>query len=228
MLPKPVVVEEHDRELDALLHGGDQLLRHHQIRAVADDHVDLALRRGHAHAQPAGNLVAHARVAVFEVVALRIARAPQLVQVAGQAAGGADDDVARPERRVEQRRCTSRLAERRRRPARATTRSTSASHAAVELADAPRCSRRGTRYPASARRELLERARASPTSGSARCLPASSSATLMATKRDVRVLERRLRRRREVAEARADDDDDIGLARQPVRGERARAPIAPS
>jgi hypothetical protein len=42
-----------------------------------------------------GDLVAHARVAVFHVVALRISRAPQLVQVAGHAARRGDDDVAR-------------------------------------------------------------------------------------------------------------------------------------
>jgi hypothetical protein len=33
---------------------------------------------------------------VLDVVALRVARAPQLVQVAGHRTRGADDDVARP------------------------------------------------------------------------------------------------------------------------------------
>ena len=75
--------------------GGDELLGHHQVGAVADHHEHLALRVGHLHAQPAGDLVAHARVAVLDVVALRVARAPELVQVAGHAARGADDDVAR-------------------------------------------------------------------------------------------------------------------------------------
>ena len=40
--------------------------------------------------RPAGDLVAHARVAVLEVVGLGVLGAPQLQQVAGQAARGAD------------------------------------------------------------------------------------------------------------------------------------------
>src|SRR5690606_35214643 len=42
-----------------------------------------------------GDLVAHAGVAVLDVVALRIAGTPQLVQLAGHRPGGAHDDVAR-------------------------------------------------------------------------------------------------------------------------------------
>ena len=76
-------------------HGGDELLGHHQVRAVADHHEHLAVRRGQLDPEPAGDLVAHAGVAVLDVVALRVAGPPQLVQVAGQRAGGADDDVAR-------------------------------------------------------------------------------------------------------------------------------------
>ena len=41
------------------------------------------------HAQRAGDLVAHARVAVLEVVLGRVRRAPELVQLARQAAGSA-------------------------------------------------------------------------------------------------------------------------------------------
>ena len=53
-------------------------------------------RDGQLHPEPARHLVAHAGVAVLHVVALRVAGPPQLVQVAGQRAGRADDDVPRP------------------------------------------------------------------------------------------------------------------------------------
>ena len=77
-----VVLHQHHDELDALLHGGDQLAGHHQVRPVADQDEHLAVRRvparalvqGHLHAQPAGDLVAHAGVAVLDVVALRVPR----------------------------------------------------------------------------------------------------------------------------------------------------------
>jgi hypothetical protein len=74
-----VVVDENDRQLVALLDRGDDLAREHQVGAVADEHVDVPLGGGHFHAEPAGDLVAHARVAVLDVVALRVARAPELV-----------------------------------------------------------------------------------------------------------------------------------------------------
>ena len=94
-----VVVDEHDRQLQPLLDAVTSSPEQHQVGAVADQHVDLALGRGHLHAEPAGDLVAHARVAVLDVVALRVARAPELVQVAGHRARGADDDVGRRRRR---------------------------------------------------------------------------------------------------------------------------------
>ena len=93
-----MVLHQHDDELDALLDRGHQLLGHHQVRAVADHDEDVPVRvRGvehrHRRAQPPGDLVAHAGVAVLDVVALRVPGAPQLVQVARHRAGGADDDV---------------------------------------------------------------------------------------------------------------------------------------
>ena len=84
-----VVLHEHDHELDPLGHRGRQLARQHQVRAVADHHEHLALGRGELDAHPARDLVAHARVAVLDVVALRVARPPQLVQVARHRAGRA-------------------------------------------------------------------------------------------------------------------------------------------
>ena len=48
----------------------------------------------HLHAEAAGDLVAHAGKAVFEVVAAGRAGLPELVQLARQAARRADHDVA--------------------------------------------------------------------------------------------------------------------------------------
>ena len=90
-----VVVDEHDRDLDPFRDRRHEVAGQHEVRAVADHHVDLALGCGELDADPAGDLVAHARVAVLDVVALaeRIARPPELVQVAGRGAGGAHDDA---------------------------------------------------------------------------------------------------------------------------------------
>ena len=99
-------------------------------------------------------------------------------------------------------------------------RSTSASHAACDardrLAYTPR-SRASRRARGSSSSSI---ARASPTSGSAPCLSASNSATLIVDEADVRVLERGLRRGGEVAQPRADADHEVGLAREEVRRRR--------
>ena len=81
--------------LNALLQSGDEFLRHHQVGAVAHHHVDLALGGRHLGADAAGDLVAHAGVAVLEVESAGLFRAPEFVQVAGQAARGADHHVFR-------------------------------------------------------------------------------------------------------------------------------------
>jgi hypothetical protein len=69
--------------------------------AVADHHEHVAVRGREPDAQAAGDLVAHRRVAVLDVVALRVARPPQLVEVARHRARGADDDVPRGARGVD-------------------------------------------------------------------------------------------------------------------------------
>ena len=67
----------------------------HQVTAVADQHDDLVLGPRQLHAEAAGDLVAHAGIAVFQVVAADLPRLPQLVQFAGQPAGGAHHDGVR-------------------------------------------------------------------------------------------------------------------------------------
>ena len=92
-----MVLHQHDDQLDALLHGGDELLGHHQVGAVADHDEHVAVLAASSDrqldAEPAGDLVAHAREAVLDVVALAVAGAPQLVQVAGHRSRRADHDV---------------------------------------------------------------------------------------------------------------------------------------
>ncbi|MBV8662193.1 MAG: hypothetical protein JO107_03730, partial [Hyphomicrobiales bacterium] len=87
-----VVVDDDDQLAAEHQRGGD-LGVHHQIGAVADDDDHFALRQRQLDADAAGDLVAHAGIAVFDVIAERRARLPELVQFAGQPAGGADDDV---------------------------------------------------------------------------------------------------------------------------------------
>ena len=208
--------------LDALGDRGRELARQHQVRAVADDHEDLALGRGELDAHAARDLVAHARVAVLDVVALagRVARAPELVQVAGHRAGRAHDDAGLAGRVVD--RADDRRPGWAAAPSRgATSRATSSPHAA-RLVGGARASTPRRRASRPARRAARRaRARASATTARPLCLAASNAATLMLTKRTSGVLEGRLRRGREVAPARADADHEVGVAGQPVGGRRA-------
>src|SRR5215217_8080986 len=87
------VVDQDYGELVAFLDGSDDLGVHHQVRTVAAHYVDLALGGRHLHAEPAGDLIPHARVAVLDVVALRVARPPELVQIPRHGTRGADDNV---------------------------------------------------------------------------------------------------------------------------------------
>src|SRR5215211_929445 len=89
------VVHENYDELVPLLDRGDYLGAHHQVGAVPDHHVDLALGRGHLDAKAASDLVPHARVAVLDVVALRVAGAPELVQIPRHRARRAHHHVLR-------------------------------------------------------------------------------------------------------------------------------------
>ena len=90
-----VVVEEHDHELLSHRDRGRDLRVHHEVAAVADHDEDLAVRERQLRPEAPGDLVSHARVAVLEVVAARIPRPPEAVELAGEAARGADDHVAR-------------------------------------------------------------------------------------------------------------------------------------
>ena len=97
-----MVLHQYQDDFDAFLHRGHQLGRHHQVGAVADHDEDIAVGAGHPHTDAACDLVSHAGIAVFDVIALAVAGAPQLVQVAGHGAGRAHDNVTRIGQRVRQ------------------------------------------------------------------------------------------------------------------------------
>ncbi len=85
------IVEQHDGEFGAEHDGRGDLRVQHHVAAVAhhDDHVAIGL--GKLYAQTAGDFVAHGRKAVFHVIAARLLRLPQLVQLARKPPGGADE-----------------------------------------------------------------------------------------------------------------------------------------
>src|SRR6266852_4041114 len=99
---EPVIVEQHNVEFHFFLERRDDLLRHHEIRAISDQDIDFTARVCHFHAHSAGDLVAHAGISVLKVVALGIARAPQLVKISREAARGTHNHIFRSQSRVEQ------------------------------------------------------------------------------------------------------------------------------
>ena len=62
-----VVLGDHDGHVEPLLERGDQLGRLHQERPVADERDDRPVGLGQSHAERRRQLVAHARIAEFEV-----------------------------------------------------------------------------------------------------------------------------------------------------------------
>src|SRR5690606_23356520 len=96
-----VIVDQHDGNLDSLLYRRDDFRVHHQVRTVADHHVNFAFRRSHFDADAARDLVTHRREAIFEVIALWVAGAPQFMQVARQAARRAHDHILRARKGID-------------------------------------------------------------------------------------------------------------------------------
>ena len=94
MQPKPRLSRTTISSLSAHHHGGGDLGIHHEIAAVAHQHDDPPVGKGELHPEPAGDLIAHAGIAVFQVIALGRAGAPELVQLARQAARRGHHDVA--------------------------------------------------------------------------------------------------------------------------------------
>ena len=78
------IVVDDDDELQAEHHRGGDLRIHHQIGAVADDDDHFAVRQRHLDADPAGDLVAHAGIAVFDVIAERRAGRQSLCNSPGR------------------------------------------------------------------------------------------------------------------------------------------------
>ena len=85
------VVGQHDGEGDAPHHRGGELGVRHHVGAVADEADHLLRRIGELDPHGAGDLVAHAGVAVLHVVAA-LGRLPEHLQRARHGAGGAHGD----------------------------------------------------------------------------------------------------------------------------------------
>ena len=218
-----MVLHDHDDELDALGDRRDDLLGHHQVRAVADQGVHLPLGGGHLDPERAGDLVAHAGERVLHVVLLRVLRPPQHLQVAGHGAGRLHDRRVRTDHLVER---AQHLGLRGQRlmvevvglvddavpPLQVL-----GVGADIRLVDAVA----GQRQRPGAPRSRPGRRRRSITPA---CLAASSAGDVEVDEPHARVLERRPGRRGEVAVAGADADHDVGLAGQRVRHRRAGRP----
>ena len=86
-----MILNQHCDELEFLGNRGNQLGVQHQIRAVANH--DDSLATGTSNTEASGNLVTHGRESIFNVIAEVVAHAPQLVQVARQRTGSADQNV---------------------------------------------------------------------------------------------------------------------------------------
>ena len=69
MQPKPRLSVKNDGERHAAHDGGRQFGIGHHVGAVADEADHLLVRRGELGAHGAGDLVAHAGIAVFHVIA---------------------------------------------------------------------------------------------------------------------------------------------------------------
>ncbi len=96
-----MVLHQDQLHRQVLLDGRDDLRRVHQVRAVADQGPHGRAGRGLLDAERGRDLVAHAGVAVLQVVLARGAGPPQLVQVAGERAGRVDHDVLVADDRVQ-------------------------------------------------------------------------------------------------------------------------------
>ena len=92
---EPAVVEQYDDQLRTEAHGGRDLAVEHEIRPVSDHHDHFALGLRELHAEGAGDLVAHAGVAILQVVPAGMLRPPVAVQLTGQSAGGLPGELHR-------------------------------------------------------------------------------------------------------------------------------------
>ena len=217
-----MIVEHQDVDLQPLHDAGDDLRVEHHVAAVAHQGKHLAVRGRHLGAEGGGDLVPHAGKAVFHVVRVRRPGPPDPLEIAGQAARSPDDD------RVLGEECF------------------------VQLSEAPRLGQprgivRGVE-PIHLRRPPLPGVPDLPGVGGAighlrqhpgqgregrfRIGDHGKGAHLMGVEAvdvdrqelHLRVLKKPFGGRREIAEPRPDADDEIGVAGDGVRRQRARHP----
>ncbi len=216
-----MVLHQHPDDLDALLHGGRQFGGHHQIRAVADHDEHVAIGGGQAHPDPAGDLVSHAREAVFDVVALAVTGAPQLVQVTGHRSGGAHHHVARVGQRVDQ---PDDLVLVQRRVVADPDRGVDGGVPLVDQFGGARAVFGAHRVAGQGFAQRLERLARIGDDGQAALLDRIERGHIDVDEAHVGIVERGPRGGGEVAVAGADADDDVGLGGQGVGGGGAGGP----
>src|SRR5579862_3950009 len=90
---KATIVEQHDDQLHSEAHRARHLAVQHEIRPIAHHHDHFALGMRELDAECTRDLVAHAGVAILEVIAAHLLGLPVPMELAGQATGGSDDDV---------------------------------------------------------------------------------------------------------------------------------------
>jgi hypothetical protein len=73
---EPTIVEQYNRERQAHRHRRGDLAVHQQVAAIADHDDHRPRRIGHLDAKPAGDLVAHAGIAILQLVRPRPLGAP--------------------------------------------------------------------------------------------------------------------------------------------------------
>ena len=212
-----MVINEYDNELGVLLERRDDRLAQHEVRAVADERIDLALGCRELHTEGTGDLVAHARVAVLDVVLLPIARPPELVQISGHRPRGADHHVGRRGEVVH------RADDLRLRWQRRMRECVEARDFGVPLLREPCGVLAICRiHPVTDPRERLERHPRIRRDGDPALLVHVELGDIHVHEAHVRVLEDRLRRGREVAPSSADPDHEVRILCDAVRRGRSR------
>src|SRR5439155_21092152 len=169
------------------------------------------------YAEAAGDLVAHARVAVLHVVPLRVARSPELVQVTRHRAGRADNDILRSRGVVDR-------ADHRALRRRIVLDRIEARDLRVPVAIQPRgilAIRIVDRPAIEQLRESLERRACVADERNTGMLGGVEVGDVDVDEAYVRISERGLRRGREVRPARADAEYEIRLGGEPVCREGA-------
>ena len=85
---KTAVVADDDDELVTRQHGAVEVAVHHHVGAVTNEDHDIAIRQCHLRSPAPGDLITHARIAVFGVKRMHGVAAPAVHELTGEPTGG--------------------------------------------------------------------------------------------------------------------------------------------